>query len=260
MSSDTNNLPLKSLSEAYLQLLRRVWFTPDHISAPRGQSVRETLFYRFCTPIGQEIKITTKSESRNAKLVRYFANELELYKSGTLSADEFGKIGKIWKSIANIDGTINSNYGYLAFHAKEAGSEKYALGTTDTHWNWCLDSFRRDLDTRQAVIHFSRPRHLFIGNKDQVCALSMQFFVRDGVLHAAWTSRSNDAVFGTSFDAMWALWLCRKMQADLAERSIVTASLGTLSYMAHSLHIYERDRELVLGMLGESNSTSSITP
>ncbi len=251
---------LLNLSDNYLALLRKVWFMPEHISSPRGQKVREDLFYRFCTPIDQELKITTKSVERNAKLERYFARELELYKSGTLSAEEFGKIGKIWKSIANTDGTINSNYGYLAFHAKEAGSDKYALGTMDTHWNWCLESFRRDLDTRQAVVHFSRPRHLFIGNKDQVCALSIQFFVRDNILHAAWTSRSNDCVFGTSFDSLWALWLCRKMRDDLAEKSIVSAGLGTLSYMAHSLHIYERDRDLVLDMLGESRPASSITP
>jgi thymidylate synthase len=246
------------LSELYLDLLNEVWHAPAYWPAPRGQLIRERLFVKVELDAANPGELLTKSPARNAKLQSYFQRELALYKAGALAASDWAKIAKLWGTLANPDGTINSNYGYLARQSVECGTPDYEARVTGqpgrlrTAWAWCLESFKDDPDTRQAVIHFSRPRHLWRGNKDQVCALSAQFFIRGRQLHMGWTSRSNDLVYGTPYDIQFALWLMTNMRADLrlADARLVELELGTLSYTANSLHIYERDSDTVRAMLG----------
>lgn len=232
----------------YLKLLLRLINDPDYRCAPRGQRIHELLNYQFTVVEPDERPIVTLDPDRNKVIADYTARELALYESGTRSAEEFAKKGsRFWAKLANPDGTINSNYGWLIFHKRDCGDEELERSTGGTQaglrtpWEWAKQALLADADTRQALMFFSRPEFLWVGNKDQVCMLHGQFFIRRGRLHLATVIRSNDVWYGLSYDTPFLCHLQARMLRELREAGMEELSLGSWTHMAHSLHLYERN-------------------
>lgn len=258
------------IHDAYWTALDAVWFHPQFTCAPRGQRVREILNYQFTilNPVPEPIK--THDEERNKVIESYTAKEVELYDSGTNKVEDFAKASKFWNKIANPDGTVNSAYGHLIWHKKSLGNEfeqehlpcpihtKYGTGKGSvlrtvtklrTPWEWAKDSLIADKDTRQALLKFSLAEHLWMGNKDQVCTLEGIFMIREDKLHFSVNMRSNDLTLGLVYDLPWFISLMYKMRDELKE-TYPNLEIGSYTHLAHSMHIYERDEEKVLKMLG----------
>lgn len=97
-------------------------------------------------------------------------------------------------------------------------------------------------------MHYNRPIHQYESNKDFVCTMSNQFFIRDNKLHMNTFIRSQDTIFGTTFDIPFFMLL---MQCMLLELSKVYPDLE-MGYYYHNMgscHLYERNFELVENML-----------
>ena len=258
----------ETTSQAYLGTLEDVYFDPEVKSSPRGQPVREKLDYTFrvLNPSSEPIK--TKDEARNAVIASYTHKEEELYNSCTNLAEDFGKASKFWLSLANPDGTVNSAYGHLIWAKKSHGSDFeqapfcleegrdglgsiYSMqGVRRTPWEWCLESLRRDKDTRQAILRFSLPEHQWFGNRDQTCTMHGNFLIRDDKLNLSVVMRSNDLVKGLVYDLPWFCGLMDKMIVDLRDTYPILRK-GFYTHTVHSIHIYERDESTVLKMLGK---------
>lgn len=257
------------IHEAYLGVLQDVYFNPDYKAAPRGLPVREKLDYNFKinNPVAEPI--VTKDLDRNKVIASYTAKECELYDSCTNSAEDFGKASKFWLSLANPDGTVNSAYGYLIWKKKSHGSSfesEYVCTSPSkfdgdgsvwraepkfrTPWEWAKESLIKDKDTRQAILRFSLPEHQWMGNKDQTCTLHGNFLIRNNKLNLSIVMRSNDLVLGLVYDLPWFISLMDKMVEEL-KTTYPELEKGVYSHTVHSLHIYERDEEKVLKMLGE---------
>lgn len=244
-------------SEAYADSLYVLITEPDYIVAPRGLSCYEKVNYQFVVLQPTSKPITTADSERNRKIAKYHSIERELYLAGELRASVWiEKASRFWKRVANPDGTINSNYGYLALYKKSvpsAGTGQYDMELR-TQWEWASRRLREDPDTRQAYLRFSLPEHQWEGNKDQVCTMHMNFLRRsDAVsldcpgeqLQACVVMRSCDVVRGLVYDMPWFIYLQEKMAAELK------LSVGPFTYFAHSLHLYERDLETAKKMIGE---------
>lgn len=259
----------ETTSQAYLGTLSDVYFNYDVRSSPRGQPVREKLDYMFRVLAPDDLPIQTKDVARNATIASYTQKEEELYNSCTNSAEDFGKASKFWLSLANPDGTVNSAYGYLIWANKSHGSnfeqEMYRISGPSveepgalwgyrpvrrTPWEWCVESLKRDKDTRQAILRFSLPEHQWMGNKDQTCTLSGNFLIRDDKLHFSVVMRSNDLTLGLVYDLPWFCSLMDKMVDEL-QLQYPNLTKGHYTHFVHSLHIYERDEDRILKMLGE---------
>lgn len=257
-----------NIHEAYLGSLREVYENPDCISAPRGQPVREKLDHTFRILEPSNVAIITRDSNRNAIIESYTKKEVDLYDSCTNRAEDFGKASKFWLSLANPDGTVNSAYGHLIWAKKSHGNdfelEQYIQvpstkpGEGNVHgmrpvrrtpWEWCLESLKRDKDTRQAVLRFSLPEHFWMGNKDQTCTLNGNFLIRDDKLHFSVVMRSNDLTLGLVYDLCWFCGLMDKMIEEL-KPTYPNLVKGHYTHFVHSLHIYERDEEKVKKMLG----------
>ena len=178
----------ENINEAYLGTLADVYDNPDHICSPRGQQIREKLYYGFQIANPTDESIRTKDDARNVVIESYTKKECDLYNSGTNAAEDFGKASKFWLKLQNPDGTVNSAYGHLIKFKKSHGNPMYELheqmkGLNDpaavsaylgqaakdamrTPWEWCVDSLRSDEHTRQAILRFSLPEHFYKGNKD----------------------------------------------------------------------------------------------
>jgi len=259
----------ETVSEAYLGVLEDVYKNPDVKSSPRGQPVREKLDYSFRVLQPTSSPIVTRDQERNKTIASYTAKEVELYDSCTNKAEDFGKASKFWLALANPDGTINSAYGHLIWSKKSHGSdfeqETYVVspatkpgegslwmtrGVRRTPWEWCVESLKRDKDTRQAILRFSLPEHHWIGVRDFTCTMHGNFLIRDDKLHLSVVMRSNDLMLGLVYDLPWFCSLMDKMMEELKEQ-YPNLTKGHYTHFVHSLHIYEKDREKILKMLGE---------
>jgi len=256
------------IHSAYLGTLADVYDNPDCVSAPRGQKVREKFNYQFIVMEPEAVAIQTHDEERNKVILDYSKKEFDLYESCANTAEEFGKASKFWLKLANPDGTVNSAYGYLIFKNKSHGSdfEREQVMTIPpsfpgdgsvsemrpvrrTPWEWAKQSLIDDKDTRQAILRFSLPEHQWRGNKDQTCTLHGNFMIRNNQLNLTITMRSNDLTLGLVYDLPWFLSLIHKMRDELKD-VYPDLQIGSYTHYVHNLHIYDRDEERILKMLG----------
>jgi len=261
----------RTLHEAYLAALSDVYYSPDHVAEPRGQRTREKLNYQFTVTEPKCEPIVTEDPERNEVIKNYTAKEVALYNSCTNSAEEFGRASKFWLKLANPDGTVNSAYGHLIWKKRSHGNplmEQYrdveeAAGeypvdrnehAMRTPWDWAKESLKRDKDTRQAVLRFSLPEHFWVGNKDFTCTLHGLFLIRENRLNLTITMRSNDLTLGLVYDLPWFISLIYRMKEELRE-TYPEIEVGEYTHFVHSLHIYDRDEEKILKMLGRDGDS-----
>lgn len=260
----------KNIHEAYLGTLADVYDNPDYTCAPRGQTIREKLYYSFQITDPRDEAIRTNDDGRNKTIISYTAKECELYNSGTNLAEDFGKASKFWLKLANPDNTVNSAYGHLIKYKKSHGNPVYELhdkmknmsseavstflsqaakNSMRTPWEWCVESLRSDKDTRQAILRFSLPEHFYKGNKDLTCTLNGNFHIREDKLLFKVHMRSNDLTLGLVYDLPWFISLMGDMVDELKDL-YPNLKVGTYTHTVDSIHIYDRDKEKILKMLG----------
>jgi len=227
----------KTFAEAYGCALNEIMNKPDFVTSPRGMKIREIT--DAVIHIDDCWSNSFENEVRSIPM-KYLKGELLWYFSGRNDLEFIEKYSKFWKKIANEDGTCNSAYGKLIFN------EKNEHGLTE--WTWAYRSLVDDKDTRQAIIRFNKPKVSYPGVKDFVCTLNAVFNIRDNKLNLSTIMRSNDAVLGTCFDIPFFLYLMQVMRKQLLP-SYRDLELGSYTHHAVSLHIYERDFDLVNKML-----------
>lgn len=258
------------IHSAYLGTLADVLDNPDCKSSPRGHICLEKFNYQFTVLNPSADPIITKDLERNKVIEDYSIKEFKLYESGTNLASDFAKASKFWLTIANPDRTINSGYGYLVFYNKSHGSDfetekVLAIAPTApycgsvyrmvpvrrTPWEWAKMSLTEDKDTRQAILRFSLPEHQWKGNKDQTCTLHGFFQIRNNKLNLTINMRSNDLTLGLVYDLPWFMSLIMKMREELKD-VYPDLEIGSYTHYVHNLHIYERDLDKILKMLGRA--------
>lgn len=248
-----------TIHEAYLGTLEDIYFNYDYRAAPRGLPIREKTDYTFRVLNPTDEPVITKDSERNQVIADYTAKEVALYNSCTNSAAEFGKASKFWEKLANPDGTVNSAYGYLIWANESHGNQDFESFDENAHealehrmrtpWEWCVESLKKDKDTRQAILRFSLPEHFWVGNKDMTCTLHGNFLIREDKLNLSVVMRSNDLWLGLTYDLPWFMSLIDKMVDELKPH-YPELTKGTYTHTVHSLHCYERDEQKIKKALG----------
>lgn len=168
---------------------------------------------------------------------KYFAGELAWYMRKDRDVDYIGQFSGMWSTLTNPDSNeINSNYGSLLFNDQ---------------LQWVLDSLKADKNTRQAIAFLNQPKFQFKGNKDFVCTMYLNFFIRDNKLNMKVQMRSNDIFYGLTFDAPFFAFVQQHMRLWLLE-TYPDLELGTYYHCADNIHFYERHFDLADGI---SNDT-----
>jgi len=186
-----------TVSDAYIATLTTLLDLPDFLCSPRGQSCFEKMNYLFTVEQPTSGPIITMSQKRNVKLAEYLAVEERLFLSGELRVSIWiEQASKFWAKLADSNGLISSNYGWLTMYNKSLPDNK-------TPWEWAKTSLLKDPDSRQAFVRVSLPEHQWLKNKDQVCIMHVMFMLRENKLHATVVMRSNDVVKGLVYDMPW---------------------------------------------------------
>lgn len=241
-----------NVDDAYYKMLHDVLHNSEFQCAPRGQEIREILDYRIEILYPTTKTIATEDEERNKVIADYTYKEMLWYKSGDNSVESAKKISKFWGQLANPDGTINSNYGHLVLYDKSEGDSRFEdQNEGRTPFEFAKDALIRDMDTRQAVMRFNKPKHGFKGNKDFVCTMYGIFHIRNNRLYLSMKQRSADLFYGVVYDIPFFVYLQEKMLKEL-QVQYPDLEMGTYKHNFDSLHIYERNFEAVSKMLGET--------
>lgn len=103
--------------------------------------------------------------------------------------------------------------------------------------------FDKDKDSRQGEIVIWRPWDLKGNSPDVPCTVGLNFLVRNDKLHMFVNMRSNDVIWGLSYDG----WVFANMQHALA--AALELEVGPYVHFVGSFHIYiDRDKELIEGL------------
>lgn len=183
---------------------------------------------------------------------KYIAAELLYYYTGRNDAAFISKYAKMWDSIKNPDGTVNSAYGHLIF-------TELIPGTQINQYGWAIESLVMDKETRQAIIHFNNSSHQRPNNKDFVCTMYGNFHIRNNKLHFSVFMRSNDVVRGTATDVAFFCSLQVQMHKHLLA-FYPNLELGTYTHVANSYHVYDTHYELVGKMLEQDFEPVELKP
>ena len=157
----------------------------------------------------------------------YIERELVWYKLQSLYVEDIpGQTPAIWKQVADKNGKINSNYGYLIW-SEENGRQ----------YDNVLNELRKNPNSRRAVMIYNRPTmhsdYCTDGMSDFICTYANNFLIRDDKLVSHYLMRSNCAIFGANNDFAWARYVQQKLAYDL------DIAVGDLIWTASSLHVYE---------------------
>lgn len=204
------------------------------LSQPRDMKVRElTVDQRMFDP-----RYTVANFENRKFNYKYFAGELAWYLMKDRDIDYISQFSGFWKNITN-PGTneINSNYGSLIFNEQ---------------LEWVIDSLKADKNTRQAIAFLNQPKFQFEGNKDFVCTMYLNFFIRNNELHMKVQMRSNDIFYGLTFDAPFFSFVYQHVLAEL-QNTYRELGYGIYYHCADNIHFYERHFELADKILAEPN-------
>lgn len=227
----------KTFAEVYKKSLEDLYRNPEYETNPRGMKIKENLGVILEI---EDPRSCMYNNTRRSSQFRYIAGEMLWYFLGKNDVEYISKFSKFWENLKNEDGTANSAYGHLIFNMKnEDGLSQY---------DWAITSLIKDKDSRQAVMHFNRPRHQYLSNKDFVCTMYAVFHIRDNKLHLKVYMRSNDAILGTPTDVAFFCTLQQQALNHLKE-AYPDLELGTYTHCDDSYHIYERHFDLVKEMI-----------
>ena len=215
------------------------------------QASKEILNYSFTIryPMKDQV-LTTKSDKHNKIISAYIEEETKLFDSGDIY--NMGKISKIWDLIANPDGSINANYGYMVYHLKDAGNYAFDPATGFlSQWEWAKSRLILDRNTLQAYCHFNRTKDQWRGNLDQPCTMYIQFIIRANKLNLISSMRSNDVVYGMPYNISYFIKLLQRMCSELSTLDkFKDLTIGTYTHNTTSAHYYLRNESRVKSMIG----------
>lgn len=215
---------------------------------PRDQKIKELLDYTYTikNPLSSILSNPHRKISK-----KYIKAEIEWYKSGDRSIEKIKEYSQMWDIVCNPNKTVNSNYGYFIWKQLTGGK---------TQEDWVVESLIKDKDSRQAIINFNQPEHKYESNKDFVCTISAQFFIRriENVdkLICKINMRSQDFIFGAGNDVGFFAYAQYRILNRL-KSTYPDLDIGSLITNAGSLHIYERHFEMLNKIVKDENDYES---
>ena len=152
----------------------------------------------------------------------YAEAEWQWYLSGDPSVgtlgDIYGKVPEIWKRMADVNGKVNSNYGYQWERNQQLD---YVIGLLKTQ-----------PDTRQACVSIYDAKEWECYTHDTPCTYAVQFTIVNNRLDMCVTMRSNDLWYGFCNDQ----YQFSKLQEMVSKR--LEIDTGVYYHFAHNMHLY----------------------
>lgn len=241
----------KNFQQAYYNMIDTVTTFGNSVTV-RGYDMKEIIpgYFEIANPRDRLLNIDCRSN-----ITKYIFGELLWYLTGRDDVTFIDKYSKQWAKLSDDGQHCNSAYGKYIFNKMPAvgyGSiydvpySEYVANKDNykSQWEYVKETLRKDPYSRQAVIHI-KPVQMY-DTKDVTCTYFLQFFIRNNKLDMIAGMRSNDLLFGTTYDVFMFTFLQELMAAELG------VGLGTYKHFASNMHIYAKDREKIDAILSEN--------
>ena len=241
-----------SFDEIFGQLLHQLLNKPMNVCSPRGSKINENI----CTTlILEDPRSRLLGSASRAANYGFAVGEFLWYWQGKKDLSTMSYYNKRMNSFSNDGHTLNSAYGYRLkkrfFFANET-----APGQGHTQWETTKRTLLEDQSSRRAVMSINQPEDEVAamsghGSKDVPCTLSLQFFIRNNKLDLHVHMRSNDVMWGLTYDLFSFTLFQECMLLELKDAGLKDLSLGRYYHSAGSMHLYEQHFEQAKNILSE---------
>ena len=166
----------------------------------------------------------------------YLHNEFEFYLSGSNLLEDAIKCSSFWSKCSDDGETINSNYGKLLFHDRNAKGF--------TQFAHAVKSLKNNPQSKKAVMTLYDKENAYMSN-DNPCTMFLRARIdRARKLHLTAYMRSSDIYYGLPYDVPFFIFVQHAL-IEALRPTYFTISLGTYTHIASSLHKYEyKEKEL----------------
>jgi thymidylate synthase len=161
-----------------------------------------------------KVKRNWSVEYAEAEWQWYLSGDRNIAKLGEL----YGKVPAIWKRMADVDGNVNSNYGWQWQRNQQLNNVIKLLKTLP--------------ETRQAAISIYDAKEYDKYTYDTPCTYAVQFTILHGKLDMSVLMRSNDLWYGFCNDQ----YQFSNLQMYVAQK--LDLPIGIYYHYAHNLHLY----------------------
>lgn len=208
--------------------------------APRGMPTREILGFGFSltNPRARTISIPERKWSYS-----YAIGELCWHLSGSRDVKTISYYSRAWDQFSDNGKTISrSCYGNKIFCRR---------GKNPSQWDSVIRLLTHDAHSRRAIINLATDCGAESKTaRDVSCISTIQFIVRNSLVHCITTMRSNDVILGLPYDVFFATMLQELLAVTLK------LDVGLYTHFAGSLHTYDTDLEMVNAI----NTTNTAIP
>lgn len=207
--------------------------TQGRLYSPRGLQTLEIENYTYSLPPYVRF---TNFKTRKLNL-NYIKKEFLWYLKGDKFDTSITESAKMWKTLINKDGSINSNYG------------QYIFGKINQFDN-VVKILTKDKTSRRASIVILNSKHLLSETADYPCTYSLNFRIRNEKLNMTVRMRSQDAIYGMSNDAPAFSFIHELLYVLLRDTIYPNLKYGLYTHSADSFHIYEQHFKMLDELVG----------
>lgn len=209
---------------------------------PRGLKVREIENYNYVLP--PYCRFQTFAARKLS--ISYIKKEFLWYLKGEKFDTSIAEHAKMWTSLINADGAINSNYGRYIF-------------TEMQQFDNVVNILTKDKDSRKASIVILSSEHLKSADLDTPCTYSINFRIRKNKLNMTVRMRSQDAILGMGNDAP-AFSFVHEMMYQTLKEVYPELEYGEYYHSADSFHIYEKHFDMLEQIIQGSSYVEYVCP
>lgn len=229
-----------NFDEIYCQLLSQLSTRPQHVCSPRGSKIKENIAVTLLLRDPRARLLSCKKRNTN---YGFAVGEFLWYWQGKRDLQTMTYYNKRMKDYSDDGETLNSAYGYRLKQMTFFAHDRY--GTGDNQWETAKRTLLSDPDSRRCVLFINLPEDErkadAVGSKDVPCTLSLQFFIRDNRLDLHTHMRSNDVMWGLTYDLFSFTLFQECMMLELKKNEkFKDLKLGYYYHTAGSLHLYEQ--------------------
>lgn len=222
-----------NFQEAYCNIVNDVLNNGNTINV-RNNLCKEIIPYGF-TILNPRDRLLNLQGRKN--ITKYIFGELLWYLSGNDEVSFISKYSKMWAKLSDDGKTNNSAYGkYIFRNTKDNISQ----------WEWVKQKLKSDKYSRQAIIHI-KPVQTY-ESKDYVCTITLTFYIRDNKLNMITYMRSNDLLFGTTYDVFMFTFMQELMAAEL------NMDIGKYTHITNNMHYYVKDEDVLKNFTNQYNN------